>query len=113
MPGMRIEVDFGNAQKLDSVVIQTSPDWRDPEMRLEAMDQAGHWSSLAGKPVETEQPIRVSLRRAASEELKSRGVRYLVSATGDLGAEDFRRNAFAWGIRLIAERNSFRLYYIE
>lgn len=112
-PGMHVDVDFGGAQKLDAVRIETSPDWQDSQVRLQAMDSGGNWMWVSGAPVERPHQMLPDLRRAATAEFKARGVRYLLVGPNDFGATDFQQHPEAWGIRLLADKGFARLYQIE
>jgi hypothetical protein len=111
--GMYIEIDFGRLQSVDAVRIERQPDWRDAEMRVEALDASGKWVAVTDAAVRTVRPITFNLRRAAAEELKARGIRYLLIGNDDLGAEDFQQHGSYWGIQKIAEAGNSRLYFIE
>lgn len=111
--GMYVEVDFGGMQAFDSVRVETNTDWRDPDMRVEAMDEAGRWA-VAGTAWDRRlQPMKVNLRKAATAELKARGIRYLLVGIDDIGSEDFHQYSDYWGIRFLEEAGYTRLYYIE
>jgi hypothetical protein len=112
-PGMFIAVDFGARQKVDGVILEMPPDWRDAAVRIEALDDAGRWVTLSNQPSVTERPVRENLRLSATNELKARGVRYLLIGNDDIGAEDFQQRAAFWGIRFLEEKGYMRLYYIE
>ena len=73
----------------------------------------GHWQTLTATWDRHQEPVKVNLRRAATAELKARGVRYLLIGYDDLGAEDFQQHADFWGIRMLADAGGMRLYYIE
>ena len=112
-PGMYIEIDFGRAQTVDSVRIELQPDWRDPDMRIDILDESGKWTTVTDKWERHLQPMTVNLRRAASEELKARGIRYLLVGYDDIGSEDLQQHPQFWGIHLLADAGYSRLYYIE
>jgi hypothetical protein len=63
--------------------------------------------------MESPQPIRVSLRQAATAEFKARGIRYLLVTDDNIGANDFRLYTKLWGMTCIAQQGTARLYYIE
>jgi len=111
-PGMYVEVDFGRAQTVDSVVIETSPDSANTRVQIEAPDAGGEWATLSDHPEESVNPIRTSLRRAAAAELKARGIHYVLIKPENPGADDFRRYTTAWGFHLAGVVEPARLYFI-
>ncbi len=111
-PGMFVEVDFGNVQAVDTVTIQTQEDYQ-TAVELEGMDTNGKWTTLSKNAQETTSRPTVSLRRAATAELKLRGVRYVMVEKDDLRSDDFRLHPGLWGIKLIGEAGPGRLYQIE
>jgi hypothetical protein len=113
-PGMFIQVDFGQAQELDAVVVECSDEGYQTKIKLEGLDPQGKWASILNQPVETSRPTRVNLRRAASEELKARGIHYILVEKNDFRSEDFQVYAGLWGMKCIGEWNSAGwLYHIE
>jgi hypothetical protein len=113
-PGMFIEVDFGQTQKLDAVVVDSAGEGNQTKIKLEGMDARRQWATILGQPEETENPAGVNLRRAASEELKARGIHYLLVEKGDFRSEDFLLYSGLWGMKCIGEWNSAAwLYHIE
>ena len=77
-PGMFVEVDFGAAETVDAVFLDTVPDQYQARWRLEAQDPEGRWSVLSGAPETTALPPKGGLKRAAMQEFKARGVGYLI-----------------------------------
>jgi len=112
-PGMYMEVDFGWPQQIDSVVVESSLDFAKTKVRLDGLESGDHWITVSGRADESIRPMPVSLRLAASEELKARGVRYLLIDDSDLRADDFRVYAKLWGITQVGQWRSRRLYYIQ
>jgi hypothetical protein len=112
-PGMYVEVDFGRPQLIDSVVVESSLDFAKTKVKLEGLEPGGHWTTVSVRADEGIRPIPVSLRLAASEELKARGVRYLLIDDTDLRADDFRVYAKLWGITQLGQWRGKRLYYIQ
>jgi hypothetical protein len=113
-PGMFIQVDFGQARNLDAVVVESSDEGYQTKIKLEGLDAQGKWATILDQPVETSRPTRVNLRRAASAELKARGIHYLLVENGDFRSEDFQIYAGLWGMKCIGQWNSFAwLYHIE
>jgi hypothetical protein len=112
-PGMYLEIDFARNRKLDSVVVESSGDTSVTKIKLEGLGDDGKWTTIAGAPDESVRPSRVSLRQAATAELKSRGIRYLLITDDNIGANDFQLYSKLWGMTSIAQRGTARLYYIE
>jgi hypothetical protein len=110
---MYIEVDFAHIQKLDSVIVESSGDASATKIQLEGLGDDGKWTTIAGAPNESVRPSRISLRQAATAELKSRGIRYLLITEDNIGANDFQLYSKLWGMKIIAQRGTARLYYIE
>jgi len=112
-PGMYLEIDFARNQKLDSVIVESSGDATATKIKLEGLGDDGKWTTIAGAPNESVRPSRVSLRQAATAELKSRGIRYLLITDDNIGANDFHLYSKLWGMKSIAQRGTAQLYYIE
>lgn len=111
--GMYLEIDFGRTSKVDSVVVESSPDSRGTQLRLEGMDAGGTWTVLSDHAVDSDRPIRESLRLMATGELKARGVRYVLSHPKEFGADDFRTYTWMWGMKSLGEHEGVRVFYIE
>ena len=109
-PGQFVEVDFNRPEQADSVSIETAPNQWGIRLKLEGRDAAGHWKLLAAQPQIGDAPVPPGLRRAATEELKRRGIDYLLVFDGEFGADDLRANAGLWGIRQVGEYKGARLY---
>jgi hypothetical protein len=110
---MYVEVDFGRNQMLDSVIAESSGDASATKIKLEGLGEDGKWTTIVGAPNESVRSSRVSLRQAATAELKSRGIRYLLITDDNIGANDFQLYSKLWGMKCIAQRGTARLYYIE
>jgi hypothetical protein len=54
----------------------------------------------------------VDYRQTASAELRRRGIDYLLMFDDEFGADEFRRNSGAWGMRLAGEYKGARLYQV-
>ena len=112
-PGMYLEIDFARYQKLDSVIVESSGDASATKIKLEGLADDGKWTTIAAALNESVRPSRVSLRQAATAELKSRGIRYLLITDDNIGANDFQLYSKLWGMKMVAQRGTARLYYIE
>ena len=111
-PGMYVEVDFGQPRTADAVVVESSGDARNTRIRLDTMGGDGQWTTLSDHPEESVNPIHFSLRRAAVEEFKARGIRYVLMRPENFGADDLRRYTVAWGLTLAGVADPARLYYL-
>jgi hypothetical protein len=102
-PGMYFELDFGKPLAIDAVTFD-SPNAQAP-MRFE-LDGVEAQSSAV--------PVRPDLRRLATAALHREGIGYVLVDPTLLGAEDFKTNPEAWGIRFVDEAsNGVRLYRLE
>lgn len=108
-PGMFMEVDFGQDEEVDEVLLESSRDQFQIRLRLED----GNGRVLGGEPEDFEIPMPVGLRRAAIDEILMKGYEYMVVYPSDFGYQDYRRNAEIWGIKEVAERNQLRLYQLK
>ena len=113
-PGMYVQVDFGQPHQVDSVVVESSDEGFKTKIKLEGMDAQGTWASILNEPVETSRPSKINLRRAATEELKARGIRYVLIERTDFRYEDFQVYTSFWGMKCVGEVDSKAwLYHIE
>jgi len=110
---MYLEIDFPNSQQLDSVVVETSGDAAASKIKLDGAGTDGRWTTVADAPRESVRPNHISLRQAASAELKARGIRYLLITDDDIGAKDFLAYPKLWGMKSLAQQGRAHLYYIE
>ncbi len=111
-PGMYVQVDFGGVAVADSLEIATAPNQWHVHLELQGLSPEGEWKTLAKSPQQTEVGRPLGLRRAVAEELKRRGIDYLLLFDQDLGANDLRDNAGQWGIRPLGAVQGTRLYQL-
>ena len=111
-PGMYVEAEFGGIRQADSLVIETSPNQPDLHLQLMGQDQAGRWKTLAAEP-QMSNADAPALRRAAVQELKRRGVGYVLLFDADIAAADFRQNTALWGVREVGQSDGARLYELQ
>lgn len=111
--GMYVEVDFGSAELVDLVRLECSADQGDIRLKLEAEAAPGQWKTLAEDFANSERRRPDWLRRAAIEELKARGVDYLLLYESDAVTEDFWSRRKAWGITLVDHTSGARLYRLD
>ena len=112
-PGMSMSVEFGAPEISDSVLLECAHDQYKIQLKLEGMDESGKWKALAGAPEPTDIPEPLGLRRAAIEEVKARGIHYLLLLDTDFGAADFQNRANVWGITLLGEHRGAKLYHLD
>jgi hypothetical protein len=111
-PGQYVAVDFGAPETADTLVIETAPNQWGVKLKLEGRDESGGWKLLAPAPEAGNAPRPLGLRRAAAEELKRRGIGYLLVFDSDLGSGEIARTADSWGMRLVGEYRQAKLYKI-
>jgi F5/8 type C domain len=111
--GEFVQVDFGRTETIDRVLVECALDQYKIKLKLEAADENGQWQTLAEAPQESVSPPIPQLRRMAMEELKLRGVDFMVVYRYDYGMEDFRSYADRWGITPVGIQGDDRLYRIE
>jgi hypothetical protein len=112
-PGMYIEVDLGADHPLDAVTVLTSQDCRNARLSLEVNEGDGRWITVPATPVESTVLEDLNLRKLATEEVKRRGVEYLVVKDSDIGGKDFREYAPQWGLQELKLAGDLRLYKIR
>jgi hypothetical protein len=112
-PGMYVEMDFGALQSVTAVTLESSEDIGNVGLKLLGASAEGAWLPVSDHPVQSRQAIRVSMRLAATAELKARGVHYLVVRPDNLNADDMRSYPSYWGIKLVGTSGDTRLYRIE
>jgi hypothetical protein len=111
-PGMYVEAAFDGIRELDSVLLETAPNQPGMRLRLMGQDPAGQWKNLAGEP-DISYADAPELRRAAVQELKRRGVGYVLLFDADMAAADFRQNTALWGVREVGQSGGARLYELQ
>jgi hypothetical protein len=111
--GMYVAVEFGEPERSDAVILECTHDQYTVRVKLEGMDEAGKWKTLADAPQTSDAPNQFGLRRAAIEEVKQRGVGYLLMYDFDYGAKEFQEKYALWGVTLLGENNGARLYRLD
>jgi hypothetical protein len=107
-PGMFIEVDFGRAEHVDEVRMETSRDYGWPfQFRVEA-DGAPLTDKFDEQPIE----YRVPMRRAATYEFAARGIHYILIQDSDWGATDFNDDPELWGLAAVARASGGTLFRV-
>lgn len=112
-PGMYVELKFGRPARLDEVHLDVSTDQRAAKVRVEGRAPGGAWTLLSPEPVTTGLPVPLGMRRLAMEEMKKRGIGFLLVQPGDYMESDFVENISLWGLRQVGEVDGARLFRIE
>lgn len=110
--GDRVEVDFHRDEQLDTVLIETSSDQSGRDLCVEGRDDRGVWTPLADTPLIYSAPVPLGLRRAAAEELKLRGIDYILAFEGEPETDDLRRDPANWGVRQVGQTRLTRLFQL-
>jgi hypothetical protein len=111
-PGMYIDADFGKYQPVDEVVLDTSFDYANLRLQVEAMDASGQWGKIASDPDTTTITAPKAMRKWASRELHARGIDYVVMQDTDWGATDMLEDPESWGFEVIAKGYGARIYKV-
>jgi hypothetical protein len=109
-PGQFVAVDLGAMEQADSVLIAAAPNQWGIRLKLEGQDGPGQWKLLAAEAQASDAPVPPGLRRAAAEELKRRGIDYLLVFDREFGGDDLARNSGLWGVQQVGEYEGARLY---
>lgn len=107
-----VEVDFHRDEQLDTVLIETSSDQPGQDLRVEGQDARGTWTPLADAPLTYSAPVPLGLRRAAAEELKCRGIDYILAFEDEAETNDLRRDPVKWGARQVGQTRLARLFQL-
>src|SRR5262249_5979043 len=94
-PGMFLEVDFGKPQELDEVDLEEART-AESNVQIEVWTNSGRWAPLTDQAETTPFDIPTGLRRAATRELKARGIGYLLVDDMDFLGEDMRKYPTYW-----------------
>jgi len=109
-PGMFVEVDFGAEREADQVVLEGPGDQYSIRLELDGETGDGSWQRLADRPMASDGAPYLGFRRAAAEELKRRGIDYILCFQDEAAAEDVRRNRDLWGVEEVGAAAGARLY---
>jgi hypothetical protein len=112
-PGQFVQVTFARERRADAVVMESSPNQTGLRLRLEGRDRAGQWRVLSDAPAMSDSVRPLGLRRAVADELKRRGVDYVLLFDGQVGADDFCANADLWNAAPVGEYKGARLYELR
>jgi hypothetical protein len=111
-PGMFVAIDFGTPQLIDAVALDHAPQ-PDSKVQVEVLDDLGRWVPLTDTFETVVLDVPAGLRRAATLELKSRGIGYLLVSDTDFFAKDLRTYPSFWGVTELYANEATRLYLIN
>ncbi len=111
-PGMFIDVDFGKYESVDQVRLETSLDYANLKLQIEAMNPSGQWVKIASEEKTDTIAVPVGIRKWASRELHARGIDYIVMQDTDWGADDMIDDPESWGFKIIARGYGARIYKV-
>jgi hypothetical protein len=110
--GARVEIGFGRIQDIDEVVLEGTS-VREAQVHVEVLPERGSWVPLAiGAESETFDPPP-GIRRAATLELKARGIGWLLIDDSDLVAKDIKKYPSFWALTELARAGGVSLYRID
>ncbi|HEY1221150.1 MAG: hypothetical protein ABSE42_02865 [Bryobacteraceae bacterium] len=109
-PGMFVQVDCGGIREADQVVLEGPGDQYGVRLELEGETADGTWERLADRPVVSDGGPYLGFRRAAAEELKRRGIDYILCFQDEAWAEDVRSNRDLWGVKAVGAAGGATLY---
>ncbi|HVX66728.1 MAG TPA: glycosyltransferase family 39 protein [Bryobacteraceae bacterium] len=110
--GETVEVDFGRPERIDTIVLDATPDQWAVRLEADGLPETGPWRPIAGQPVISTLPPPNGMRRMITREVRWQGIEYLLVRDRDVIGPDMRYRADRWGITLVAETNGARLYRI-
>ncbi len=113
LAGMYLEVNLGAPEVADAVSLECTPDQGPARLKVEAEVAPGVWKTLSEGGTQRERRRPDRLRRAAIEEVKARGVDYLLLYDSDAVAEEFWKQRRRWGLTLLEQVRGARLYRLD
>jgi hypothetical protein len=111
-PGMFVELDLGSEEAITAVQLDVTPDQGYMHWQLEGETSPGRWTVLNPTP-QSANLEKMDLRKAAIQELKRNGVSYILVPDSEVAAADFRDNTALWGVHLLVQIGSTRLYQAD
>jgi hypothetical protein len=111
-PGEWVEAVFPEPIDADAVVVETSPGQWTARLQLEGRDPGGVWKLLAPAPQASDGPIPPDLRLRTAQELRRRGIGYLLSFENESDTADLRSHPQLYGLREVARNADARLYQL-
>lgn len=112
-PGMFVEVDLGRDEIASAVRLDCPHDQFGIRLKVDGRYPDGHWQALSNGDRDGNAPPLANLRRMATQEVKLRGIRYLLIRDDDHEGADYRDLAHEWGMTLLDTSGGAGLYRID
>jgi hypothetical protein len=110
-PGMFLALKFAKPQVLDELIIEGAVG-AEAKVQVEVL-RSEQWVPLSDTAQVTPLDVPSGLRRAAAQQLKVHGIRYLLVSDSDFYADDMRKYPTFWGLTELREQDRSRLYIIN
>jgi len=109
-PGFFFELRFGSPRIVDRVALLLQPLSHASRPRLEGDTGDGGWEVLAESAALIEWGEPLELRRMVNEEMRRRGVFYVLAQSGDAIYADLDAKRRWWGAEVVWEEDGAKLY---
>lgn len=110
--GAKFEVQFNAPSPMDALLIETSPNQPHLKLRLYGETPQNEWRQLSADPDISVTPAP-DLRRAAVEELKRRGIGYVLLFESDELAKPVREAGPQAGMTIVGQASGGTLYRLQ
>lgn len=111
-PGMFYEIEFDKPVELVAIRLESTLDQPDGTARLET-ENGGGWKTLVETPAILDGPPLDGMRQMATDDLKRNGITHISVSDDEYFAADMAEDPEAWGVTLLGEVNSNRIYKIN
>jgi len=111
-PAMNYEIDFGESVTVNRIIVVGDREQSDIRVRVEIWD-GSMWNDVGVDPRIEDIDADPGWRRAAIQVLRMNGLKWLLVAKSDWGADDLHTNAKLWGIRPKASTQLHTLFSLE
>ena len=109
-PGQYVELQFPNTLEIDSVQVRTSMGHSASHVTLETRTGDADWATLAAKATIDASVDVPDLRRNATAELYSRGIRFIFAMTSDGFRSAMEKDPEAWHVELAGQGGDWRIF---
>jgi F5/8 type C domain len=110
--GMFLAVDFGKPEVIDEVVLD-QPHQPEAKVQVEVLRDRSRWVPLTDSSETAVLDVPAGVRRAATSEIKARGIGYLFVSDTDFYAKDIKKYPSFWGVTELYSSEAGRLYLIN